>query len=202
MEPGLSSSLREPHHFSPNLGFRTANPLLFQASKRSSLRTLKLGFLRTNSSISSSTTQQDKDSVSSVNPVYVPTPQNRDLRTPHSGYVCICWALISKSSDFFLLYFDLSVIRYHFDGTSRKFFEGWYFKVSIPERRQSFCFMYSVENPAFRKKLTPLEVAQNGSRSTGVGAQILGAYDKYICQYSEESQNFWGSKNFFLLDAI
>lgn len=108
MEPSLSSSLREPHHFSPNSGFRTANPLLFQASKRSSLRTLKLGFLRTNSSISSSTTQQDKDSASSVNPVYVPTPQNRDLRTPHSGYVCICWALISKSSDMFLLYFDLS----------------------------------------------------------------------------------------------
>ncbi|VVA14834.1 PREDICTED: tocopherol cyclase [Prunus dulcis] len=173
MEPSLSSSLREPHHFSPNLGFRTANPLLFQASKRSSLRTLKLGFLRTKSSISSSTTQQDKDSVSSVNPVYVPTPQNRDLRTPHSGY--------------------------HFDGTNRKFFEGWYFKVSIPERRQSFCFMYSVENPAFRKKLTPLEVAQNGPRSTGVGAQILGAYDKYICQYSEESQNFWGSRDELML---
>ena len=55
--------------------------------------------------------------------------------------------------------------------------------------------MYSVENPAFPKKLTPLEVAQYGPRFTGVGAQILGADDKYICEYSEESQNFWGSKN-------
>ena len=55
--------------------------------------------------------------------------------------------------------------------------------------------MYSVENPVFPKKLTPLEVAQYGPRFTGVGAQILGADDKYICQYSEESQNFWGSKN-------
>jgi hypothetical protein len=54
--------------------------------------------------------------------------------------------------------------------------------------------MYSVENPAFPKKLSALEVAQHGSRFTGVGAQILGADDKYICQYSEESQNFWGSK--------
>jgi len=54
--------------------------------------------------------------------------------------------------------------------------------------------MYSVENPAFPKKLTALESAQHGSRSIGVGAQILGAYDKYICQFSEESQNFWGSK--------
>lgn len=54
--------------------------------------------------------------------------------------------------------------------------------------------MYSVENPAFPKKLSALEVAQYGPRFTGVGAQILGADDKYICQYSEESQNFWGSK--------
>ncbi|KAL6215583.1 hypothetical protein ACLB2K_015012 [Fragaria x ananassa] len=84
--------------------------------------------------------------------------------------------------------------RYHFDGTARKFFEGWYFKVSIPERRQSFCFMYSVENPAFRQPLTELELAQHGPRTTGVGAQILGADDKYICQYSEKSKNFWGSK--------
>jgi tocopherol cyclase len=68
--------------------------------------------------------------------------------------------------------------------------------VSIPERKQNFCFMYSVENPAFPKKLTALESAQHGSRSIGVGAQILGAYDKYICQFSEESQDFWGSKCF------
>uniref|UniRef100_A0A2P2JB86 Uncharacterized protein MANES_16G072000 n=1 Tax=Rhizophora mucronata TaxID=61149 RepID=A0A2P2JB86_RHIMU len=113
------------------------------------------------------------ESSRSVSPVYVPTPPNRDLRTPHSGY--------------------------HFDGTTRRFFEGWYFKVSIPERKQSFCFMYSVENPAFPKKLTALEVAQHGTRSTGVGAQILGAYDKYICQYSEESQNFWGSRHELIL---
>ena len=55
--------------------------------------------------------------------------------------------------------------------------------------------MYSVENPAFRRKLTALEVLQFGPRFTGVGAQILGADDKYICQYSEESQSFWGSKS-------
>jgi len=96
------------------------------------------------------------------------------------------------------LFFNSSTIRYHFDGTTRKFFEGWYFKVSIPERRQSFCFMYSVESPSFRKPLTPLEQLQYGSRFTGVGAQILGADDKYICQYSPESQFFWGSKDWFL----
>ncbi|GKV44866.1 hypothetical protein SLEP1_g52007 [Rubroshorea leprosula] len=63
------------------------------------------------------------------------------------------------------------------------------------ERRQSFCFMYAVENPAFKRKLTPLEVAQYGPRFTGVGTQILGADDKYIGQCYEESQNFWGSRH-------
>lgn len=109
----------------------------------------------------------------SSKPIYSPTPPNRQLRTPHSGY--------------------------HFDGTARKFFEGWYFKVSIPEKRQSFCFMYSVENPAFPKELTTLELAQYGPRFTGVGAQILGAGDKYICQYTPQSHNFWGSRNELML---
>ncbi|GAB2275716.1 Probable tocopherol cyclase, chloroplastic [Dionaea muscipula] len=108
-----------------------------------------------------------------IRPVYSATPPNRDLRTPHSGY--------------------------HFDGSARQFFEGWYFKVSIPEKRQNFCFMYSVENPAFLRKLNSLEEAQYGRRFTGVGAQILGADDKYICQYSEESKNFWGSRNELIL---
>ncbi|KAK9098929.1 hypothetical protein Syun_025974 [Stephania yunnanensis] len=110
---------------------------------------------------------------SSVNPVYKPTPLNRELRTPHSGY--------------------------HFDGSTRQFFEGWYFKVSIPECRQSFCFMYSVENPAFRKKQSVVEQATFGPRFTGVGAQILGVDDKYICQFSEDSQYFWGSRRELVL---
>ncbi|CAK7353276.1 unnamed protein product [Dovyalis caffra] len=76
---------------------------------------------------------------------------------------------------------------------------GWYFKVSIPERKQNFCIIYTVENPAFQKKLSGLEVAQNGPRSTGVGAQILGADDKFIFQHSEESQNFWGSRHELML---
>lgn len=105
----------------------------------------------------------------------------------------------------FVFYSDLLLTfekcRYHFDGTPRKFFEGWYFRVSIPEKRESFCFMYSVENPAFRQSLSPLEVALYGPRFTGVGAQILGANDKYLCQYTQESHNFWGG-NFLILQML
>ncbi|CAL5022632.1 unnamed protein product [Urochloa decumbens] len=106
-------------------------------------------------------------------PVYAPTPQDRPLRTPHSGY--------------------------HYDGTARPFFEGWYFKVAIPECRQSFCFMYSVENPLFREGMSNFDKLVHGPRFTGVGAQILGADDKYICQFSEKSNNFWGSRHELML---
>ncbi|XP_020536393.1 tocopherol cyclase, chloroplastic isoform X2 [Jatropha curcas] len=183
MEVNLQYSLPHHHQFSPNWGFSAIKSnssfKLFQSSKQrpsnSLFHSLNSGFRSSNSRIfvSNSVTNPETEFLSSVSPVYAPTPPNRELRTPHSGY--------------------------HFDGTTRQFFEGWYFKVSIPERKQSFCFMYSLENPAFRKKLTPFEVAQHGPRSTGVGAQILGAYDKYICQHVEESQNFWGNRHELVL---
>ncbi|PON37269.1 Tocopherol cyclase [Parasponia andersonii] len=184
-------SLHKPHHYLDQkfwFSTRNRNPSsgFHHSSKPSSVRPQwrrpKLGFRakvrasvpETDQYRASSGIGRDKESLpSSPSPVYTPTPSNGELRTPHSGY--------------------------HFDGTGRKFFEGWYFKVSIPGRRQSFCFMYSVENPAFRGKLTPLEVLQFGPRFTGVGAQILGADDKYICQFSEESRSFWGSRHELML---
>lgn len=54
--------------------------------------------------------------------------------------------------------------------------------------------MYSVENPAFPKGMSMLDRSIYGNRFTGVGAQILGPDDKYICQFSDKSKNFWGSK--------
>ncbi|KAK2661207.1 hypothetical protein Ddye_007740 [Dipteronia dyeriana] len=144
-------------------------PCLFSKRAQIQSRPLKPGRLSTR--VVASSTQSE--SRVSENPVYVPTPPDRELRTPHSGY--------------------------HFDGSTRRFFEGWYFKVAIPERKQNFCFMYTVENPAFKKKLSALEVVQYGPRFTGVGVQILGADDKYICQYSEESSNFWGNRHELML---
>ncbi|KAE8732620.1 putative tocopherol cyclase [Hibiscus syriacus] len=163
---------------SPVKSFQSSN---FSGFSSRRIRPLRLGFRSNSPLIACSFAAENKTETSSpvaerpvsINPVYVPTPANLDTRTPHSGY--------------------------HFDGTTRQFFEGWYFKVSIPERKQSFCFMYSAENPAFRRKLTQLEMLLHGPRFTGVGAQILGADDKYICQYTDESQNFWGSRHELML---
>jgi hypothetical protein len=54
--------------------------------------------------------------------------------------------------------------------------------------------MYTVENPLFRDGMSGLDRLVYGPRFTGVGAQILGADDKYICHFSDKSNNFWGSK--------
>ncbi|KAK1370232.1 Tocopherol cyclase [Heracleum sosnowskyi] len=164
------------HLISPNLTSIHNSKLHNSSPKRLNYQNHRQFLHNTIKSVSkfeSDVTETEPQIKPSVNPIYTPTPTNRNLRTPHSGY--------------------------HFDGSSRKFFEGWYFKVAIPECRQSFCFMYAVQNPLFRKKLNALEEAQFGPRWTGVAAQILGADDKLIVQSSEESNNFWGSRHELML---
>lgn len=74
------------------------------------------------------------------------------LQTPHSGY--------------------------HWDGSDRRFFEGWYFRVTLPECGQTFAFMYSIEDP-------------HGSPHSGGAAQILGPNDAYLCRTFPHVSEFW-----------
>ncbi|MGB8689190.1 MAG: tocopherol cyclase family protein, partial [Microcoleus sp.] len=46
-----------------------------------------------------------------------PLSQLKTLETPHSGY--------------------------HWDSSTRRFFEGWYYRITLPIHQQSFAFMYS-----------------------------------------------------------
>ncbi|MCG8362644.1 MAG: tocopherol cyclase family protein [Pseudanabaenales cyanobacterium] len=78
------------------------------------------------------------------------------LQTPHSGY--------------------------HWDGGDRRFFEGWYFRVTLPDIRQTFAFMYSIEDPI------------GGQFYSGGGAQILGPNDEYLCRTFRDASQFWGWK--------
>lgn len=81
-------------------------------------------------------------------------PSLHPLQTPHSGY--------------------------HWDGSCRRFFEGWYFRVTLSEPRQTFAFMYSIEDPS-----------GNQSHSGGA-AQILGPHDTYFCRTFPDVRQFWG----------
>ncbi|NJO11559.1 MAG: tocopherol cyclase, partial [Leptolyngbyaceae cyanobacterium SL_1_1] len=76
------------------------------------------------------------------------------LQTPHSGY--------------------------HWDGSRRRFFEGWYYRITLPDVGQTFAFMYSIEDPA------------GGGSHSGGSAQILGPDDDYLCRTFADVSQFWG----------
>ncbi|NDJ17653.1 tocopherol cyclase family protein [Myxacorys almedinensis] len=82
---------------------------------------------------------------------------NALLQTPHSGY--------------------------HWDGSTRRFFEGWYYRVTLPECAQTFAFMYSIEDPI------------GGQPYSGGAAQILGANDEYLCRTFPDVSLFWAAKD-------
>jgi tocopherol cyclase len=70
---------------------------------------------------------------------------------------------------------------YHWDGHTPNFFEGWYFRLTLPEEGESFAFMYSIENPG-------------GVTSTST-AQILGAGEQYGYQTFADASGFWTSRD-------
>eukprot|EP00803_Ostreobium_quekettii_P009211 evm.model.scf_772EXC.8 EVM.evm.TU.scf_772EXC.8 scf_772EXC:60971-64254(+) len=76
---------------------------------------------------------------------------------------------------------------YHWDGTDRRFFEGWYFKVTIPEEKDSFALIFSIEDPA-----------GNGG-TPGVGAQVMGPGDGYIVQHTKDVRRFWAERSYLAL---
>lgn len=74
------------------------------------------------------------------------------LQTPHSGY--------------------------QWNTRNRRFFEGWYYRVTLPECGQTFAFMYSIEDPA-------------GGNHSGGAAQILGPEDGSLCRTFPNVKGFW-----------
>jgi tocopherol cyclase len=70
---------------------------------------------------------------------------------------------------------------YHWDGSDRRFFEGWYYRVTLPDINQTFAFMYSIEDPG------------GGSPYSGGGAQILGPDDGYLCRTFADVGSFWAT---------
>lgn len=82
-----------------------------------------------------------------------PQLSNRQLQTPHSGF--------------------------HWNGRDRNFFEGWYYRLTLPAVKQTFAFMYSIQNPIW------------GQPHRGGAAQILCASDQYLCRTLPNLDSFW-----------
>ncbi|MBF2037391.1 MAG: tocopherol cyclase family protein [Leptolyngbyaceae cyanobacterium T60_A2020_046] len=82
---------------------------------------------------------------------------NRVFWTPHSGY--------------------------HGPGWGDRFFEGWYFRVTVPDQAQSFAFMYSIDDP------------KGNSDLSGGAAQILGPREDYLYCPLPATDRFWAWRN-------
>lgn len=68
---------------------------------------------------------------------------------------------------------------YHWHHQTDRFFEGWYFRLTLPEAAQSFAFMYSIDDPG------------DNSIYSGGAAQILGPNATYYCRTFPEVNQFW-----------
>jgi tocopherol cyclase len=79
------------------------------------------------------------------------------LQTPHSGY--------------------------HWNGVDSGFFEGWYFRVTLPKIRESFAFMYSIEDPLGK------------NLHSGGTVQFLGIGEEYRSASFPETHKFWATKD-------
>jgi tocopherol cyclase len=85
------------------------------------------------------------------------------LHTPHSGY--------------------------HWNGIDRDFFEGWYFRLTLPKIKESFAFMYSI----LPGKRYTIEDPSGTSPDRGGAVQILGIDEQYLsCSFPDPHQ-FWAT---------
>lgn len=88
------------------------------------------------------------------------------LQTPHSGY--------------------------HWDGKRQPFFEGWYYRLTLPSSQtrggQTLAFMYSMQ--------APLSDENDARPETSGGAvQVLGPDEQYFCRSMPDLSQFWAWKD-------
>lgn len=72
---------------------------------------------------------------------------------------------------------------YHWNYQTPRFFEGWYFRITLPELNDNFAFMYSIEDPI------------GGQLNTGGAVQILGLKDHYLWRTFPDPKKFWADSH-------
>ncbi len=70
---------------------------------------------------------------------------------------------------------------YHWNHGSGRFFEGWYYRVTLPEVQQSFAFMYSIDDP------------QGKTPYSGGLVQVLGVEDLSLWRTLPNTKDFRAS---------
>ncbi|KAL7438064.1 hypothetical protein ACHAXM_006019 [Skeletonema potamos] len=105
----------------------------------------------------------------------------KGLQTPHSGRKFTPTHPNSSSSRL------RSKISRLFRRNNRRFTEGWYYRLTLPEYNESFVFIFSIEDAGrfIKGKKSPLTLAC---------MQLLGPGDTYLVQSDEDDTKFWGWK--------
>ena len=62
---------------------------------------------------------------------------------------------------------------------TKRFFEGWYYRITLPQDNASFAFIYSIEDPF------------DGSDLSLSCQQIMGPDDEYLVQADRDHTKFW-----------
>lgn len=74
---------------------------------------------------------------------------------------------------------------YHWDGCKHPFFEGWYYRLTLPpsQGNQTIAFMYSIQDPGVK------------TQASGGAVQILGPDEQYFCRSLPDISTFWAWKH-------
>ena len=72
---------------------------------------------------------------------------------------------------------------YHWNGITKSYFEGWYFRLTLPEIQQTFAFMYSIQDPIGRQA------------NSGGAVQILGIDEAYFCRTFPDVKYFFAEQD-------
>ncbi|MEO0867352.1 MAG: tocopherol cyclase family protein, partial [Cyanobacteria bacterium J06642_11] len=73
---------------------------------------------------------------------------------------------------------------YHWDGHKHPFFEGWYYRLTLPPTDGgTIAFMYSVQDPGGK------------TQASGGAVQILGPHEQYFCRALPNLSTFWAWKH-------
>lgn len=72
---------------------------------------------------------------------------------------------------------------YHGHQNKTRYFEGWYFRITLPEMGQTFAFMYSIEDPL------------GNQPNSGGAVQILGIDEAYLCRTLTDVHKFFADQD-------
>lgn len=71
---------------------------------------------------------------------------------------------------------------YHWNRITINYFEGWYCRLTLPEIKQTFAFMYSIQDP------------QGKQAHSGGAVQILGIDENYVCRTINNVEGFFAAR--------